>query len=119
LLEYLISAGGNVNVLDNDGDSPILFCEDQETFEFLLAHGANPEHRNFRGEGIFEKAVDDDNASLIEFFASKGYITGEQLTEAITRIENGGSGEGIELDMDELLAAAAAEGENMEEEDSQ
>jgi ankyrin repeat protein len=109
-----VSVGGDVNVLDNDGDSPLLFCEDPETFELLLSFGANPQHRNFRGEGILEKAIDDENAPLIQYFEQKGYISSEQAREAITRIENGATNddeEGVQIDMEELLAAARAEQE--------
>ncbi|KAI0303816.1 ankyrin repeat-containing domain protein [Multifurca ochricompacta] len=49
ILEYLISRGGNVNVVDEDGETPLYTVENVETAQFLLNHGADPTWRNHQG----------------------------------------------------------------------
>ncbi|KAF7312310.1 Ankyrin [Mycena indigotica] len=49
VLEYLISKGGDVNVEDNDNDTPIYTVENVETARFLVDHGAILERRNSEG----------------------------------------------------------------------
>ncbi|KAL0570213.1 hypothetical protein V5O48_011750 [Marasmius crinis-equi] len=39
VLEYLISKGGNVNITDSDGDTPLYTVENVETARFLVDHG--------------------------------------------------------------------------------
>jgi uncharacterized protein len=41
--------GGNVNVTDEDGDTPLYTIENIETARFLLDHGADPTWRNQEG----------------------------------------------------------------------
>jgi ankyrin repeat protein len=43
------NAGGNVNVTDEDGDTPLYTIENIETAQFLLDHGADPTWRNHEG----------------------------------------------------------------------
>jgi len=49
ILTYLISRGGNVNVTDEDGDTPLYTVENTETAQILLDHGADPTWRNHEG----------------------------------------------------------------------
>ncbi|KAJ7284935.1 ankyrin repeat-containing domain protein [Mycena rebaudengoi] len=49
VLEYLISQGGDVNVQDGDGDTPIYTVENVETARFLVDHGATLDRRNAEG----------------------------------------------------------------------
>nr|GAT60799.1 ankyrin [Mycena chlorophos] len=49
LLEYLISKGGDVNVVDSDGDTPLYTVENIETARFLVQHGAAIDRRNSEG----------------------------------------------------------------------
>ncbi|KAF9791030.1 ankyrin repeat-containing domain protein [Thelephora terrestris] len=46
ILEYLISQGGNVNVTDEDGDTPLYAAENVETAQWLINHGATVDIRN-------------------------------------------------------------------------
>lgn len=50
LLEYLVSAGGDVNVKDADGDTPLFTCETVDAARWLVEHGADAAHKN--GEGL-------------------------------------------------------------------
>jgi len=49
ILTYLISKGGNVNVTDEDGDTPLFTVENIETARFLVDNGADPVWRNHDG----------------------------------------------------------------------
>ncbi|KAF7965889.1 hypothetical protein HWV62_41010 [Athelia sp. TMB] len=50
ILEYLVTRGGNVNITDEDGDTPIYTVENIATAQWLVEHGADV-HR-YNGEGI-------------------------------------------------------------------
>jgi hypothetical protein len=75
VLEYLLSVGASVTLLDEDGDTPLLVCEKPEIFQRLVAAGADPHAKNTEGKGIVEKAVEDDNEELIVWLKDNGYIT--------------------------------------------
>ncbi|EJD49733.1 ankyrin [Auricularia subglabra TFB-10046 SS5] len=51
ILEYLIQKGacGNVNITDDDGDTPLFTVESVELAQWLVAHGADHRHRNAEG----------------------------------------------------------------------
>ncbi|KAF8149848.1 ankyrin [Crassisporium funariophilum] len=49
VLEYLISRGGDVNIADNDGDTPLYTVENVETARFLVEHGAVVARQNSEG----------------------------------------------------------------------
>ncbi|KAK7033062.1 ankyrin [Favolaschia claudopus] len=54
VLEYLISCGGDVNVEDSDGDTPIYTVENVETARFLVDHGAVLDRQNSEGVSPIE-----------------------------------------------------------------
>lgn len=49
ILTYLISRGGDVNVTDEDGETPLYTVENIESAQFLVSHGADPAWRNHEG----------------------------------------------------------------------
>jgi len=49
VLEYLVSHGGNVNVNDGDGDTPLYVVENIETARWLVEHGAAVNRQNDEG----------------------------------------------------------------------
>ncbi len=61
LLEYLISKGGNINITDEDGDTPLFVVESVETARWLVEHGAQADVKN--GEGL---TVSVSNATTTE-----------------------------------------------------
>lgn len=75
VLEYLLTVGGNVHLRDEDGDTPLLVSEKPEIFQRLIQAGADPHAKNSNGQGIVEKAVEEDNEELIEFLKNNGFIT--------------------------------------------
>lgn len=54
VLSYLVSKGGDVNVTDEDGDTPLYTVENVETAQWLISHGAITDRRN--NEGVSPKA---------------------------------------------------------------
>ncbi|KAG2133651.1 uncharacterized protein EDB93DRAFT_1093111 [Suillus bovinus] len=53
-LAYLFSQGGDVNITDEDGDTPLYVVEDTETAQWLLDHGSTLDHRNNDGASVRE-----------------------------------------------------------------
>ncbi|KAI9000586.1 ankyrin [Trametes punicea] len=59
VLEYLISRGGDVNVTDNEGDTPLYVVENVETARFLVEHGATINRQNDEGISPAEYLQED------------------------------------------------------------
>lgn len=59
VLEYLVSRGGNVDVTDEDGDTPLYTIENLDTARWLVAHGANVHCRNNEGISPIEHLSED------------------------------------------------------------
>lgn len=49
LLDYLLSVGGDVNLADDDGDTPLFIVESVAAARWLIEHGADPRHQNEEG----------------------------------------------------------------------
>ena len=52
LLDYLISRGGNVNIADEDGDTPLYTVESIGVAQYLIEHGATTDRRNSDGQSV-------------------------------------------------------------------
>ncbi|KAF9584964.1 hypothetical protein BGW38_004466 [Lunasporangiospora selenospora] len=68
LAQYLLDNGANVNIQDNDNDTPLFVCETVELAEFLIGAGANPMHKNI------EDVTAADNAEEEEWFEVAHYL---------------------------------------------
>ncbi len=98
LIEYLISQGADVNLRDVDGDTALLICEDQATFEMLERHGADIHATNAEGEGLAEKAVglaEEENEAMVTFLFNRGFIPVD------FRVQNQEEGEEPYYDVDD------------------
>ncbi|CAH7685699.1 ankyrin repeat-containing domain protein [Phakopsora pachyrhizi] len=49
ILRYLCSVGGDINITDSDGDTPLFSVEDLETARVIIELGGDPNHKNFQG----------------------------------------------------------------------
>jgi ankyrin repeat protein len=70
----LLANGANPNLRDCDGDTPLLVCEEPVVFEFLVANGADYKVVNHEQQGIVEKAVEEENEVLLQYFITNNYI---------------------------------------------
>ncbi|KAI0925991.1 hypothetical protein AcW1_008278 [Taiwanofungus camphoratus] len=59
VLDYLISQGGDVNVTDSDGDTPLYVVENIETARYLVERGATVDRRNIEGVSPAEHLSED------------------------------------------------------------
>ncbi|KAG6844125.1 hypothetical protein H0H87_009612 [Tephrocybe sp. NHM501043] len=59
VLAFLLSRGGDVNITDDDGDTPLFTVENIETARFLVDHGAHIHHRNHEGISPIEHLSQD------------------------------------------------------------
>ncbi|KAJ8453914.1 hypothetical protein ONZ45_g19514 [Pleurotus djamor] len=59
LLQYLIEKGGDVNVKDHDGDTPLYTVENVQTARFLLDSGATLDIRNNDGLSPIDHLAED------------------------------------------------------------
>lgn len=52
VLTYLLAKGGNINVTDNEGETPLFTAESVATAQWLVEHGADPKHQNLEGQTV-------------------------------------------------------------------
>ena len=68
LLEFLLQKGASVTLRDEDGDTPLLVCDDSACFDLLEKHGANIDDKNSDDKGVVDRALDffeDENEDMI------------------------------------------------------
>ncbi|KAF8340646.1 ankyrin repeat-containing domain protein [Cantharellus anzutake] len=66
ILDYLISRGGDVNVTDEDGDTPLYTVESVEAAKYLVDHGALSDRRN--NDGVLpEEHLEEDFPEIAEY----------------------------------------------------
>ncbi|KAG0705656.1 ankyrin repeat-containing domain protein [Suillus ampliporus] len=58
-LAYLVSQGGDVDITDEDGDTPLYAVENIETARWLLDHGATLDRQNNEGVSPIEHLRED------------------------------------------------------------
>jgi ankyrin repeat protein len=74
LLRFLLDHGGDANIRDLDGDTPLLVSEEPEIFNMLVAAGADPRATNHAGDGILQKVFEDENEKMVMFLLENGYV---------------------------------------------
>jgi uncharacterized protein len=81
VLEYLVSKGGDVNVTDEDGDTPLYTVETTDIARWLIDHGAKTDIRNAEGLTPAEH-LDEDFPEIATYLRS----TANEATNAATTI---------------------------------
>ncbi|KAI5982322.1 ankyrin repeat-containing domain protein [Pisolithus albus] len=76
VLSYLVSQGGDVNVIDEDGDTPLYTVENVETAEWLIRHGAAIDRRNNEGISPADH-LEEDFPDVAVFLRSQ--LTGQPV----------------------------------------
>ena len=74
VIELLIVEGADVNVIDNEGESPIFMVSSDNInlFKLLLVHGADPNIKNNDGRTILDKAYEENLIDIIVLLKSYG-----------------------------------------------
>ena len=52
LLEYLLSVGGDINLPDEEGETPLFTVESVEAARWLNVRGADPARENEEGQNV-------------------------------------------------------------------
>jgi ankyrin repeat protein len=72
MIKRLIKAGADVNKVNSDGLPPIHEARNLEMEEFLLAHGADPNLKNRKGETMLDLAVRFEQLDSIRLLLKHG-----------------------------------------------
>ncbi|PBL03682.1 ankyrin [Armillaria gallica] len=59
ILEFLLAHGGDVNITDDDGETPLYVVEDVVTARWLIEHGAVIDRTNNEGVSPIESLAED------------------------------------------------------------
>ncbi|KAK0485152.1 ankyrin repeat-containing domain protein [Armillaria novae-zelandiae] len=59
ILEFLLAHGGDVNITDDDGETPLYVVEDVVTARWLIDHGAVIDRTNNEGVSPIESLAED------------------------------------------------------------
>ena len=83
LTQFLVQAGADINIRDPEGDTPLLVCESPEMFMLLARLGADVNATNTSGEGLFEKAIDDENFVLLQYLIENNHVSADKAAMAM------------------------------------
>ncbi|KAJ2322076.1 hypothetical protein GGI00_005970 [Coemansia sp. RSA 2681] len=81
ILEFLIMNGGDVNITDIDGDTPLHICEDRACAQLLLDHGASAEAENDEGLSPVQTTLENEATEVTELLCAKLNISVPVLQE--------------------------------------
>ncbi|KAJ2719300.1 hypothetical protein GGI07_005294 [Coemansia sp. Benny D115] len=71
LLKYLIESGGDVNICDSDGDTPLHICEDKECALLLLENGADASAKNHEGLSPVHTTLENEATEVTELLCER------------------------------------------------
>lgn len=60
VFEYLLSKGGDPNVTDEDGETPLYTVESVGCAKWLVEHGAKADHKNLEGMTVRVEVGNED-----------------------------------------------------------
>ncbi|KAG5638896.1 hypothetical protein H0H81_008955 [Sphagnurus paluster] len=122
VLAYLISRGGDVNITDDDGDTPLYTVENIDTARFLIDHGATIARHNTDGISPIEH-LSDDFPAVAAFLQAHLSASASASTTTATAApapappsqhqQNAASEQltsALLADVEDIMARAAAEG---------
>lgn len=85
VLEFLLSRGGNVNITDEDGETPLFVVETVEVARYLVEHGADVNHRNNDGELPTDR-LEEDAPEVSEYLRSLGSSVTQDTSNGATQL---------------------------------
>ena len=92
IVEYLISKGANMNIVDYDGYSPLqlaYFRGKINMFKLLVNSGANVDARNYEGMTVLDIACEKGDMDIAEFVVSKGASLNERNNRGLMPLHVG------------------------------
>ncbi|KAI7823900.1 ankyrin repeat-containing domain protein [Kickxella alabastrina] len=95
LLKYLIDNGGDVNITDSDGDTPLHICEDKECALLLLEHCADPSVENDEGMTPVHTTLENEVVEVTEVICKHLDIAVPKLEEVVESEQAEGSVDSI------------------------
>ncbi|KAJ7170625.1 ankyrin repeat-containing domain protein [Mycena crocata] len=122
ILEYLISRGGDVNVQDGDGDTPIYTVENVETARFLVTHGATLDRQNSEGVSPIDHLREEfsEVANYLQSVASPASASAIEIVQQPSQREQDAATEQLTTalmsSVEDIMQRAEAEGRDPEEE---
>ncbi|KAJ7127040.1 ankyrin repeat-containing domain protein [Mycena epipterygia] len=122
ILEYLISRGGDVNVQDADGDTPIYTVENVETARFLVTHGATLDRQNSDGVSPIDHLQEEfsEVASYLQSVASPASVPTIEIVQQPSQQEQDRASEeltsALMTSVEDIMRRAEAEGRDPEDE---
>ncbi|KAJ6513331.1 ankyrin repeat-containing domain protein [Mycena sanguinolenta] len=122
VLEYLISRGGDVNVVDADGDTPIYTVENVQTARFLVDHGAVLDRHNSEGVSPIDHLREEfsEVANYLQSVASPASAPTIDIVQQPSQHEQELASEqltsALMSSVEEIMRRAEAEGRDPEEE---
>ncbi|KAF9335913.1 hypothetical protein BG006_010338 [Podila minutissima] len=73
LAKYLIQEKhANVNIEDEEGDTPLFACETTEMIDLLLENGANLHHKNQEGRNAADTAIEEEWEACVTHYKKLG-----------------------------------------------
>ncbi|KAI9479256.1 hypothetical protein LPJ78_002676 [Coemansia sp. RSA 989] len=87
LLKYLLDNGGDVNIVDSDGDTPLHICEDKQCAELLLKHGADMERKNKEGLTPVHTTLENEATEVTELLCARLNIPVPTLEDAREEVD--------------------------------
>lgn len=92
IIEYLINNGGDINIQDNDGDTPLHHCENLEIIKLLInKYNADYKIKNNEGLNVKEYFIDEGEfPDIIAFLQSLDGESGSNTNDNNTSVINQG-----------------------------
>ncbi|KAJ7274469.1 ankyrin repeat-containing domain protein [Mycena haematopus] len=122
VLEYLISRGGDVNVEDADGDTPLYTVENVQTARFLVDHGAVLDRHNSEGVSPVDHLREEfsEVANYLQSVASPASAPTIEIVQQPSQREQDIASEQLTAalmsSVEDIMQRAEAEGRDPEEE---
>ncbi|KAG6837373.1 hypothetical protein H0H93_010531 [Arthromyces matolae] len=109
VLKFLISKGGNVNVTDEDGDTPLYTVENIQTAKFLVDNGASIDHRNNEGISPIEHLSEDfpDVSAFLQSLITSTILNDPSTTTSTSQPSQHAQNASAELLTSQLMTSAA------------
>ncbi|TBU49844.1 ankyrin [Dichomitus squalens] len=128
ILEYLISQGGDVNVTDEDGDTPLYVVENVETARFLVERGAVVNRHNSEGLSPAQYLEEEEFPAVAAYLRSVGGDTAEdgatapaeaheQPSQHAQNVASENLTSSLLLSVQDVIQRAQAEGREVPEEE--